>query len=188
MKPSSLGWARSIEKLKSEGLTLISFIAPLATLARSFDDVQAVFAVPTLRIHAGSGHPFETGHRRVGLPMAPSAPLPPPSATQRQGSKRTPKPWVAPGTFSPQYLRHVRKAVRDRQARSALSAKAKVGLQIARDQETKPRMDEHKSGHPHHSVYRARYRASLSLWFPSVSHCSSGTYHNKPLTLSYRSL
>jgi hypothetical protein len=44
--------------------------------------------------------------------------------------------------------------------RSTLSAKAKVGLRIARDQESKPKLDEHKSGHPHHSGYRARYRAS----------------------------
>jgi len=42
--------------------------------------------------------------------------------------------------------------------RSALSAK--VGLRIARDQEAKPKLDEHKSGHPHHSGYRARYGAS----------------------------
>jgi hypothetical protein len=41
-----------------------------------------------------------------------------------------------------------------------LSGKAKVGLRIARDQEAKPKLDEHKSGHPHHSGYRARYRAS----------------------------
>src|SRR5271165_5676334 len=39
--------------------------------------------------------------------------------------------------------------------RSAISAKAKAGLRIARDQEAKPKMDEHKSGHPHHSAYRA---------------------------------
>ena len=44
--------------------------------------------------------------------------------------------------------------------RSVFSAKAKVGLRIARDQEAKPKLDEHKSGHPHHSAYRARYRAS----------------------------
>ena len=43
---------------------------------------------------------------------------------------------------------------------STLSAKTKVGLGIARDQEAKPKLDEHKSGHPHHSGYRARYRAS----------------------------
>ena len=35
------------------------------------------------------------------------------------------------------------------------AASAKVGLRIARDQEAKPKMDEHKSGHPHHSAYRA---------------------------------